>query len=165
MHAAGRRGRRGAVQRGALWRRYARGEGDRANSTRRSAPDRILDRCGNALTSQSVGPKILWLKKNRPEIFRKAAKIVTSTTYLVQKLTGECVIDHYSAANFSPLYLVDRQGWSTELAPDIIELERLPKVMWTTDIAGHVTAKAARATGLAKGTPVIAAPSTRRPRR
>ena len=26
-------------------------------------------RCGNALTSQSVGPKILWLKRNRPEIF------------------------------------------------------------------------------------------------
>jgi xylulokinase len=119
-------------------------------------PDRILYRCGNALTSQSVGPKILWLKKNRPEIFRKAAKIVTSTTYLVQKLTGECVIDHYSAANFSPLYLIDQQGWSAELAPDIIEMERLPKIMWTTGIAGHVTAKASRATGLVKGTPVIA---------
>jgi xylulokinase len=119
-------------------------------------PDHILGRCGNALTSQSVGPKILWLKKNRPEVFRKAAKIVTSTTYLVQKLTGECVIDHYSAANFSPLYLVDRQGWSTELAPDIVDIERLPKIMWTTAVAGHVTARAAHATGLAKGTPVIA---------
>ena len=118
--------------------------------------ERILDRCGNALTSQSVGPKILWLRKNHPDIYRKAAKIVTSTTYLVQKLTGECVIDHYSAANFSPLYLIDRQQWSTELAPDIIDIERLPKLMWTTDIAGHVTARAARATGLAKGTPVIA---------
>jgi xylulokinase len=116
--------------------------------------ERILNRCGNALTSQSVGPKILWLKKNRPDIFRKAAKIVTSTTYLVQKLTGECVIDHYSAANFSPLYLIDRQGWSSELTSDIIEIERLPKVMWATDVAGHVTAAAARATGLAKGTPV-----------
>jgi len=117
---------------------------------------RILDRCGNALTSQSVGPKILWLKKNRPDLYRNAAKIVTSTTYLVQKLTGECVIDHYSAANFSPLYTIDRQGWSSELAPGIIELERLPRLVWTTDVAGYVTAKAARATGLAKGTPVIA---------
>ena len=117
---------------------------------------RILERCGNALTSQSVGPKILWLKKNRPEIFARAAKIVTSTTYLVQKLTGECVIDHYSAANFSPLYVVDKQDWSNELSPDIIELERLPKLLWSTDIAGHVTKKAARATGLAAGTPVIA---------
>ena len=74
----------------------------------------------------------------------------------MQKLTGECVIDHYSAANFSPLYVIDRQGWSASLAPDIIELDRLPKLVWTTDIAGQVTAKAARATGLAAGTPVIA---------
>lgn len=118
--------------------------------------ERILDRCGNALTSQAVGPKILWLKKNRPEIFGKAAKIVTSTTYLVQKLTGECVIDHYSAANFAPLYDIHRQDWSDELAPDIIGLDRLPRLAWTTDIAGHVTARAARATGLAAGTPVIA---------
>lgn len=116
--------------------------------------EHILDRCGNALTSQSVGPKILWLKKNRPEIFGKAAKIVTSTTYLVQKLTGECVIDHYSAANFSPLYVIDKQDWSDELAANIIGLERLPKLLWSTDIAGHVTAGAARVTGLAAGTPV-----------
>lgn len=117
---------------------------------------RILERCGNALTSQSVGPKILWLKRNRPEIFGKAAKIVTSTTYIVQKLTGQCVIDHYSAANFQPLYDIAQQDWTTELAPDIIETERLPKLLWTTDIAGHVTSKAARATGLSAGTPVIA---------
>jgi len=119
-------------------------------------PETILKRCGNALTSQSVGPKILWLKKNRPEIYRQAAKVVTSTTYLVQKLTGECVIDHYSAANFQPLYDVDRLDWTLELAPDVIEIERLPRLVWTTDIAGMVTPKAARATGLAVGTPVIA---------
>lgn len=118
--------------------------------------DVILKRCGNALTSQSVGPKILWLKKNRPDIYRQAAKIVTSTTYLVQKLTGECVIDHYSAASFSPLYEIDRRDWSADLAEGIIEVDRLPRLLWTTDIAGHVTAKAARATGLAAGTPVIA---------
>jgi xylulokinase len=118
--------------------------------------ERILERCGNALTSQSVGPKILWLKKNRPEIYAKAARIVTSTTYIVQKLTGECVIDHYSAASFSPLYAIDEKGWSAELAAGIIEVERLPRIVWTTDIAGHVTPKAARATGLASGTPVIA---------
>ena len=102
--------RRGAVN-AALYGVDARAA-KRSRAQRGDRADHILDRCGNALTSQSVGPKILWLKKNRPEILRKAAKIVTSTTYLVQKLTGECVIDHYSAANFSPLYLVGKQGWS-----------------------------------------------------
>lgn len=123
--------------------------------TERIGADRVLDRCGNALTTQSVGPKILWLKRNRPELYDRAAKVVTSTTYLVQKLTGECVVDHYSAANFSPLYEIESQGWSDALAPDIIGLDRLPRVTWTTEIAGQITAKAARATGLAAGTPVI----------
>jgi len=35
----------------------------------RIGTERILARCGNPLTSQSVGPKILWLKRQRPEIF------------------------------------------------------------------------------------------------
>ena len=64
----------------------------------------IFEFGGNALTSQSIGPKILWLKREHPDIFKKAHKIVTSTTYIVQKLTGMCVIDHYSAANFTPFY-------------------------------------------------------------
>jgi xylulokinase len=115
----------------------------------------ILERCGNALTSQSVGPKILWLKNSRPKIWEKAAKIVSSTTFIVQKLTGRCVIDHYTAANFSPLYVVDEQRWSDDLNPGIIALDKLPEVLWTTEIAGGVTPAAAHATGLAVGTPVI----------
>lgn len=116
---------------------------------------RILDECGNALTSQSVGPKILWLKNNRPDLYDKADKFVTSTTYIVQKLTGRSVMDHYTAANFSPLYRIDEQGWSDALNDGIAPLDKLPEILWTTDIAGEVTAAAAHATGLAAGTPVI----------
>jgi xylulokinase len=117
--------------------------------------ERILDYCGNALTSQSVGPKILWLKRNRPDIFANTHKILTSTSYLVFRLTGKFVIDHYSAANAAPLYSAEHLKWSDELTPDVIPLERLPDIAWTTDIAGAVNAKAARETGLAEGTPVI----------
>ena len=124
-----------------------------AELTDRIGADTILTRCGNALTSQSVGPKILWLKRNRPEVYGRAAKIVTSTTFLIQRLTGECVIDHYTAASFSPLYDVARLDWADDLAPDIVALERLPRQMWSTDIAGQVTAAAAAETGLAAGTP------------
>lgn len=121
--------------------------------TARIGAERILDRCGNALTSQSVGPKILWLKRNRPEIFASAATILTSTSYIVMRLTGERVIDHYTAANFSPLYDVNRRDWTTEL-DDTVGPDRLPRLMWSTEIAGRVTAAAAAETGLAEGTPV-----------
>jgi len=132
----------------------ARAHQEIAELTGRIGEDVLLDRCGNALTSQSVGPKILWLKRHRPDLYARTKKVLTSTSYLVHKLTGAYVIDHYSAANSSPLYLVDKQDWSTELSDEIIEIERLPDLGWTSDIAGHVTRAAAEETGLAQGTPV-----------
>jgi xylulokinase len=113
----------------------------------------ILARSGNALTSQSVGPKILWLRRNHPEIWARTAKVLTSTSFITQRLTGECVIDHYTAANFAPLYDIAARDWCFDLA-DICTREQLPRLMWSTGIAGHVTARAAAETGLAVGTPV-----------
>ena len=114
----------------------------------------IVESCGNALTSQMVGPKILWLKETHPDLYARTAKVLTSTSYLVWKLTGEYVIDHYTAANFSPLYDVNRLDWTADLAPDILPVDRLPHVRWSTEIAGRVTAAAAAETGLIEGTPV-----------
>ncbi len=131
-----------------------RAEAEIAVLTGNIGADRILQVCGNALTSQSVGPKILWLKNNRADLYAETAKVVTSTTYLVHRLTGEFVIDHYTAANFSPLYDVNGQRWIHGLAPEIIAPEKLPRLLWSTEIAGRVTAKAAAETGLVEGTSV-----------
>ncbi len=117
--------------------------------------DVLLDRCGNALTSQSVGPKILWLKRNRPDLFARTSKIHTSTTYIVHKLTGRTVIDHYTAANFSPLYDIGTQDWTDALTDKIVDRAMLPEILWSSEIAGAVTADAAKVTGLAEGTPVL----------
>lgn len=122
--------------------------------TDRIGADAIMARCGNALTSQSVGPKILWLQQQRPELYAQTAMVLSATPYLTWKLTGEYVMDHYTAANFSPLYDVNTLAWTDELAADIIPLDRLPRLAWSTEIAGHVTAQAAAETGLAVGTPV-----------
>jgi xylulokinase len=117
--------------------------------------DTIFERCGNALTSQSVGPKILWLKRHRPDVFARTHKFLNSTSFLVHRLTGRFVVDHYTAANSSPLYLAEERAWSDALAPDITPLERLPELAWTTETAGGVNARAAEETGLDAGTPVI----------
>jgi xylulokinase len=75
---------------------------------------------------------------------------------LIQRLTGEVVIDHYTAANFSPLYDVTTQSWVDDLADDILPLDKLPRLLWSDQIAGAITPDAAAATGLAPGTPVTA---------
>ncbi|MCL6283922.1 FGGY-family carbohydrate kinase [Ruegeria sp. 2012CJ41-6] len=139
---------------GVLYGVDTRAEAEVRELTERIGEGTIIARCGNALTSQSVGPKILWLRRQRPEIFARTAHILTSTSFLVQRLTGEVVIDHYTAANFSPLYDVVKQDWVDDLADDIIALEKLPRLTWSNEIAGHITKSAAEQTGLAEGTPV-----------
>jgi xylulokinase len=124
--------------------------------TRDIGAETILADTGNALTSQSVGPKILWLKNNHPDLYAQAAKFVTSTTFINHRLTGKWVIDHYSAANWCPLYVPAEQGWSEKHNLGICRRDQLADIIWTTDIAGNVTKEAAEATGLAPGTPVIA---------
>ena len=141
---------------GVLYGVDGRAEAEVRELTDRIGEDTIIARCGNALTSQSVGPKILWLRRNRPEIYAATAHILTSTSFLVQRLTGEVVIDHYTAANFSPLYDVERQDWVDDLADDIVPLNKLPRLKWSNEVAGHVTETAAEMTGLAPGTPVTA---------
>jgi len=141
---------------GVLYGVDGRAEAQVRELTERIGEETIIARCGNALTSQSVGPKILWLKRERPEIYAQTAHILTSTSFLVQRLTGEVVIDHYTAANFSPLYDVDRQAWVDDLADDIIPLNKLPRLLWSNEIAGRITKQAAAETGLAEGTPVTA---------
>ena len=116
--------------------------------------DAIFERGNNALTSQSVGPKILWVKNQRPEIYARTVTFMTSTSFLVMKLTGRRVIDHYTAANSSPFYDVAENDWCFDLAPGIVSREQLPELMWSTEIAGGITREAAAITGLAKGTPV-----------
>ncbi len=116
--------------------------------------ERIIALSGNALTSQMVGPKILWLRETHPELFARTATVMSSTSYLVLRLTGERTIDHYTAANYAPLYDVATLGWSDALADGIITRDRLPRIGWATEIAGHVTQAAAAETGLAVGTPV-----------
>ena len=118
--------------------------------------DVVLERCRNALTTQAAGPKMLWLKRNRPEVYAKTHKFLNSTSFINFRLTGVYAIDHYSAGNSTPYYLPDRLGWSDELAPNTIPMEMMPDLHWTTDIIGHVTASAAAETGLDEGTPVIA---------
>lgn len=115
----------------------------------------ILERTGNALTSQSAGPKVAWLKDMQPEVFAAASVFHTSQSFLVAKLTGERVIDHSTAAYWGPFYDIRRNAWNTDWTARTVEPHRLPRLGWPTDIAGHVSASASDATGLAAGTPVI----------
>ncbi|MDK2982425.1 MAG: xylulokinase [Chloroflexota bacterium] len=109
---------------------------------------------GSRLTSQAIGPKILWIKENEPDIYQKTAKFLTATSYIIYKLIGRFVIDAHTATEFNPLLDIHKVSWDERFAEPITALDRLPQIGWSDEVAGHITAQAAQATGIPEGTPV-----------
>lgn len=109
---------------------------------------------GMLLTSQAIGPKILWLRRHEPDIFARTATIHSASSFMVHRLTGEHVIDRHTASYFVPLFNVHRLDWDATFAGPVIDLDRLPRLLDASEIAGTVTSGAASQTGLHPGTPV-----------
>ena len=116
--------------------------------------DFILEKYGSPITSQSIAPKILWIKENEPDIYKRTARFLTSTSYMVAKLTGNYVIDRYTAAALPPMYNMTTNDWDYDNLEMFCKPEQLAECRWTDEVAGYITKEAAAATGLKEGTPV-----------
>ncbi|MDQ1596753.1 MAG: xylulokinase [Microbacteriaceae bacterium] len=109
-----------------------------------------------ALDSQSVAPKILWLQHHEPEVWARTHRILGAEGYIIQKLTGEAVVDVYDAsAAYAPLIDASGSHWSEEYS-ELCDGSLLPRLAWGCEVIGAVTPEAADATGLVAGTPVVA---------
>ncbi|MDQ7906045.1 FGGY-family carbohydrate kinase [Phytohabitans sp. ZYX-F-186] len=116
--------------------------------------DAIAERAGAPLTSQAIGPKLRWLRRHEPEVWRRTRRIHMANSYLVRRLTGEYVLDHHSASQAIPLYDSRKLDWADGWAAAIAEHIELPRLAWPAETAGLVTATAAAETGIPAGTPV-----------
>jgi xylulokinase len=115
----------------------------------------LFSRYGTVLSSQSTGPKILWLRNNEPAVWTRTRMILSGTGYLVYKLTGEATLDIYDSATYAPLMDIKRLSWNSEYEDILLPLDKLPRLTWSCEVAGRVNACGAAETGLARGTPVI----------
>nr|WP_255654434.1 FGGY-family carbohydrate kinase [Cohnella sp. REN36] len=111
---------------------------------------------GQALTSQAAGPKIRWIRNREPEIYARTDKFLCGSGYLVYKLTGEYVIDRYTAVNYAPLFDIRSLDWHEGTVSRITDPDKLPRLAWSCDIVGTVSPEAAQETGLTPGTRVVA---------
>src|SRR3954469_21403769 len=118
--------------------------------------DAILDQAGTALSSQAGGPKLEWGRGHEPGVFEKAAGWYGSNSYIAAKLTGEYVMDHHTASQCDPLYTTRAFEWNVEWAARICGHLPLPRLVWPHEVVGRVHAEAAAATGVPRGTPVVA---------
>ncbi|HYX11624.1 MAG TPA: FGGY family carbohydrate kinase [Candidatus Acidoferrum sp.] len=109
---------------------------------------------GHALSSQAVGPKIVWIREQQPDVDRAARWLLTASSYLGLRLTAELAIDVHTASHWNPLFDTTALAWSTRYADGITGLERLPRIGWPVERLGGVSARAAAETGLPEGLPV-----------
>ena len=116
---------------------------------------RVIEITANPVLPGFTAPKILWVRKNEPEIYAKCAHILLPKDYVRYMLTGEFATEVSDASGMSLLDVPNR-CWSDEVLEKLeIDKSLLAKVYESPDITGKVTAKAAALTGLAEGTPVV----------
>ena len=116
----------------------------------------ILQRAGTLLSSQAIGPKLEWVRRHEPEVFGRATGWFGSNSYVAAKLTGEYVQDHHTASQCDPLYETAAFDWNAEWAARICGQLPLPRLVWPNEVVGTVHAAAASATGIPRGTRVVA---------
>jgi xylulokinase len=123
--------------------------------TERYGAEKMLALGGSLLTSQAIGPKLLWLRRNEPEVWMQMRYFLMASSFIVYRLTGEYVLDHGSASQCDPLYNLKGNCWIESWAEEIAPGLQLPRLLWPAEVAGKVTLAAARETGIPVGTPVV----------
>ncbi|MFN8635887.1 MAG: FGGY-family carbohydrate kinase [Chloroflexota bacterium] len=127
-----------------------------AELTERFGADRILQRGGTLLSSQAVGPKLAWLRRNEPDVWAQTHQLLMPNSFVAQRLTGEYVLDHHSASQVDPLYEMATNRWAEDWAAEVAPGLELPRLIWPGEVVGRVTPSAAALTGLPAGIPVAA---------
>lgn len=112
---------------------------------------------GNVLSASSTLSKLVWFKRNEPDLYNRTAKILQSKDYIVSKLTGNIDITDYSDASHAMLLDVAEKQYLHDVFEVLgIPLTKLPALNRGIDVVGHITLQAAAETGLLQGIPVVA---------
>ena len=116
----------------------------------------LLKHTNNRMLTGYTGGKILWLRDEEPENFKKMKVFVCPKDYIRLKMTGNIAIDVSDASGTGFFNTKDRV-WADELI-EIAGLDKsiFPEAVESTALCGTVTKEAALETGLPEGLNVYA---------
>lgn len=118
--------------------------------------DAIFALSGNSLQPSYTTAKILWYRRNLPEVYKRIHKILQSNSYIAYCLTGEMTQDMSQGYG---LHCFDMHTgmWDEEMCEQLgIPASMLPEIYPCHQVIGTVTKKAAEECGLIEGIPVAA---------
>ncbi len=100
-------------------------------------------------------PRLLWLKKNRPKIYKKTASLSMIGDFILAKLSGTIAVDP-SNAGTTGIFDLKCRKWDKKMAKKVgIKTDIFPDVLESGEILGSVTQQAAKETGLSTTTKVV----------
>lgn len=110
--------------------------------------DKLSEWTGNIAFAGFTAPKLLWMRANEPENFKKIAKIMLPKDYITYLLTGVHSTD-FSDASGMLLLDVKNRRWSQPML-DIcgVTEKQMPKLFESYEAVGTLTAEAAKSLGL-----------------
>jgi xylulokinase len=156
MHGLVLLGAQGAVLRPCILWNDQRTAKQCAELTKKVGPARVLKLTGNPVLPGFTAPKILWVRQNEPQVFRRVAKVLLPKDYLRYLLTGEFFTDVSDASGTSLLDVAKRR-WSDEMLKACgVPRAWLAEATESPVATAKVSPSAAKLTGLLAGTPVIA---------
>jgi len=117
-------------------------------------PERLVELVSNPALAGFTAPKILWMKNREPELYAGMRAFLLPKDYVRYRMTGEMATEISDAAG-TLLVDVKKGAWSEEAISELgIDRGIFPCIAGSADVCGKISAEAARATGLAEGTPV-----------
>jgi sugar (pentulose or hexulose) kinase len=103
-----------------------------------------------------MAPKLLWLRRHEPEVFRRTRRVMMLEDYILQRLTGRFVTDKNLIAD-SYFYDMQSGGWYPPVMSRLgLDPAMLPEVLDPCTVVGPVTPQAAQAAGLSSRTLIVA---------
>ena len=118
--------------------------------------EKLLSLVGNIAFAGFTAPKLLWMRRNEPELFQKIKKIMLPKDYLVYRLTGVHSCDYSDASGMLLLDVANRR-WSPELLNYCsVTEEQMPKLFESYESVGTVLPEIAAQLGLPEGVVVAA---------
>ena len=112
--------------------------------------EEIYRHTGKMNTPAYTLPKMLWIKKNMPEVWEKAYKFLMPMDYLIAKLTGEMVTD-YSMASGTLFYDIKNCCWSKKILEKYgIDENKLPIIKESGQVVGRVKKEIIEKLGLSE---------------
>ncbi len=109
---------------------------------------------GASITGKDGIPKLLWLKKNEPDVYKKMKYFLDVSGYLNYRCTGKMLMTWSNASAFG--LDLKKKTWLEAIFKYVgFDIKKLTPLCRSTDTIGQLTKEAADLMGLREGTPVM----------